>query len=317
MLRKITQITAAAVIATLAIWPAAAQDYPSKPVKIYVGYTPGTPPDIVARLLAPKLEQAMGQPFVIENKPGTQGILAEDFVARSNPDGYSLLASANIFAINAALKDGYTGHETLKPVAVLALHPVYLFSHKDSPYQTLNDVIQAAKEKPGKISFGTTGVGGNAHMAAELLMNAAGTDLLHVPYKGSGEILQALLGRELDLRLGAYIVSDPRVHPIVVMDAKRTTLAPDVPAIPEFGIDGFFNTFTTTALSVPADTPDEVVDALYKKIAEVFVSSPELDKQLAAIGAEVHVLSPQESAERMENLIVQWTEIVKKLDLKN
>jgi tripartite-type tricarboxylate transporter receptor subunit TctC len=316
MFRKFFCSLAVGLVATVTAPHTMAADYPNKPVKIYVGYTPGTPPDIVARLLAPRLEKVLSQPFVVENKPGTQGILAEDFVARSKADGYSLLASANIFAINAALKDGYKGHKTLRPVAVLALHPVYLFSHADSPYKTLKDVIDAAKAKPGTITFGTTGVGGNAHMAAELLMNSAGIKLLHVPYKGSGEILQALLGRELDLRLGAYIVSDPRVHPIVVMDAKRTKLAPDVPAIPEFGISGFFDTFTTTVLSAPADTPNEVIDLLYKKVAEVFVESPELNKQLATIGAEIHILSPQESQKRMDELTTQWTEIVSKLGLK-
>lgn len=307
----------AAAFCAMASGAALAQDYPTKPVQILSGYTPGlTASDNLARILAPKLEAELGQPFIIENKPGAAGLLAEDYVARAEPDGYTLIAGTSAMTVNAALRRSYTSHETLRPVAAILSSPVLLYVRADSPFNTVQDVIDAAKAEPEKYSFGTSGVGSSAHLVMEIFQSATDTTIEHIPYKGAADVMTALLAGEIDFRVAPVALGDDRIRPLMVFDTKRLGIAPDVPSVEDVGLEGYFETFYGALILAPKDTPDSIVETLYEAIDKTLVSTPELDQQVATFGGEILVLSPQETQTLIDNGIKGWTEVVDRLGIR-
>jgi len=224
-----------------------AQDYPARPVRVVVPYAAAGNADIWARILAQKLSESMKQPFVVENKPGANGSIGTDFVAKSAADGYTILAVASgPIVVNPVLyaKVTYDPVKDFAPVAQCVVYQYVLVTRAEAPYKSIQDLMSAAREKPGALSYGSTGVGGGNHLAGELFALAAGASLVHVPYKGSAPALADLLGGQLSFMFDTVITSVPhirsgRLRAFAVSSAKRATSLPEVPTMQEAGVKGF------------------------------------------------------------------------------
>src|SRR5437763_16505747 len=266
------------VLASLAVMlagAAAAQDYPAKPVRVIVPYVAGGNADIWARTLAQKLTEAMRQSFVVENKPGANGGIGTDFVAKSAPDGYTLLAVASgPIVVNPVLYANvtYDPVKDLAPVAQCAVYQYVLVTRSDSPYKAIGDLVAAAKANPGGLAYGSTGIGGGNHLAAGLFGLATGTRFNHIPYKGSAPALADLLGGQLAFMFDTVITSVPhiragKVRAFAVSSAKRAPSLPEVPTMQEAGFPGF-DMSQWQGILAPAGTPPDVVKKLNAEIVK-------------------------------------------------
>src|SRR5438067_8071931 len=281
------------VLASLAVMlagAAAAQDYPAKPVRVIVPYAAGGNADIWARTLAQKLTDAMKQAFVVENKPGANGGIGTDYVAKSAPDGYTLLAVASgPIVVNPVLYSNVT-YDPLKdlvPVAQCAVYQYVLVTRSDSPYKTIGDLVAAAKAHPGALAYGSTGVGGGNHLAAELFGLATGTRFNHIPYKGSAPALADLLGGQLTFMFDTVITSVPHIRAgklraFAVSSAKRASSLREVPTMQEAGFAGFDMSQWQGVLA-PAGTPRTLIGLLNAQIAKA-MHAPDVYERIAVQG---------------------------------
>src|SRR5207237_1599981 len=266
--------TALVSLAVMLAGAAAAQDYPAKPVRIIVPYVAGGNADIWARTLAQKLTEAMRQSFVVENKPGANGGIGTDYVAKSAPDGYTLLAVASgPIVVNPVLYSQvpYDPLRDLAPVAQCAVYQYVLVTRADAPYKRIQDLAADARAHPGALAYGSTGVGGGNHLAAELFALATGARFNHIPYKGSAPALADLLGGQLTFMFDTVITSVPHIHAgklhaFAVSSAKRASSLPEVPTMQEAGFAGFDMSQWQGVLA-PAGTPGALVGLLNAQIA--------------------------------------------------
>src|SRR5216683_6695504 len=252
---------------------ATAQEYPSKPVRVIVPYVAGGNADIWARTLAQKLSEAFKQGFVVENKPGANGGIGSDFVAKSAPDGYTLLATASgPIVVNPVLyaRVPYNPVRDFVPVAQATVYQYVLVTLANSPLRGIDDIVAAAHAMPGAITYGSTGFGGGNHLAGELLALKTSTRLTHVPYKGSAAALADLLGGQLSMMFDTVITSVPQIRagklrPFAVSSSKRASALPDVPTMQEAGIAGF-DISQWQGFLAPAGTPRPIVERLNAEI---------------------------------------------------
>src|SRR5436305_1606446 len=282
-----------AVLASLAVMlagAAAAQDYPAKPVRIIVPYVAGGNADIWARTLAQKLTEALRQAFVVENKPGANGGIGTDYVAKSAPDGYTLLAVASgPIVVNPVLYSqvAYDPLRDLAPVAQCAVYQYVLVTRADAPYKRIQDLVADARARPGALAYGSTGVGGGNHLAAELFGLATGTKFNHIPYKGSAPALADLLGGQLAFMFDTVITSVPHIRAgklraFAVSSAKRAPSLPDVPTMQEAGFAGFDMSQWQGVLA-PAGTPRPIVERLNGATVKA-MHAPDVVERIAVQG---------------------------------
>jgi tripartite-type tricarboxylate transporter receptor subunit TctC len=259
---KATIVVAASVALFWASPPAHAADYPTKPITLMIGFAPGGPSDVMARILTRKMEELLKQPLVIENRAGAGGSIAGAAVARAAPDGYTvLLATGSLLAINVSLYKnlGYDPEKDFEPITVIGTQTNVLYTHPSLPATSLAELIAYAKANPGKLSFGSGGNGTPAHLAGELLKIEAKIEMTHVPFRGTGPALQAVIGGHVPM---AYNPPPPllphiqsgAIRAIAITTLKRTAALPEVPTIAELGFPGFEAT-TWHALVAPAGTP--------------------------------------------------------------
>ncbi|HEX9432767.1 MAG TPA: tripartite tricarboxylate transporter substrate binding protein [Burkholderiales bacterium] len=283
--------------------PATAQEYPAKPVRVVVPYVAGGNADIWARTLAQKLSENLKQAFVVENKPGANGGIGTDFVAKSAPDGYTLLAVASgPIVVNPALyaKVPYDPVRDFAPVAQCALYQYVLVTRMDAPYKTIADLVAAARADPGGLAYGSTGIGGGNHLAAELLGLATGTRFNHIPYKGSAPALADLLGGQLTFMFDTVITSVPQIRggklrAFAVSAGRRASSLPEVPTMQEAGFAGF-DLSQWQGVLAPAGTPRAVVQRLNSEIARA-MHAPEVHERIAVQGGnEIVTGTPEEFA---------------------
>jgi len=283
--------------------PAAAQDFPNKPVRVVVPYVAGGNADIWARTLSQKLTEALKQSFVVENKPGANGGIGTDFVAKSAPDGYTLLAVASgPIVVNPVLypQVPYDPVRDLAPVAQCAVYQYVLVTRADAPYKTIADLVAAARAKPGGLAYGSTGIGGGNHLAAELFGLATGTRFNHIPYKGSAPALADLLGGQLAFMFDTVITSVPHVRAgklraFAVSSAKRASSLPEVPTLQEAGFAGFDMSQWQGVLA-PAGTPRAVVQRLNAQIVKA-MRAPDVHERIAVQGGnDIVTGTPEELA---------------------
>ena len=295
-----------------------AQDYPSKPVRVVVPYAAGGNADIWARILAQKLTESMKQPFVVENKPGAAGGIGTDFVAKSAPDGYTILAVASgPIVANPALyaKVTYDPVKDLAPVAQCVVYQYVLVTRADSPYKTIQDLMAAAREKPGALSYGSTGVGGGNHLAAELFALAAGATLVHVPYKGSAPALADLLGGQLSFMFDTVITSVPHIRSgklraFAVSSPKRASSLPEVPTMQELGVKGF-DISQWQGVLAPAGTPRAVIDRLNAEIVKA-MHAPDVHERIAVQGGnDIVTGSPEDFSFLINKELQQYARLIK------
>jgi tripartite-type tricarboxylate transporter receptor subunit TctC len=282
---------------------ATAQEYPNKPVRVVVPYVAGGNADIWARTLAQKLTENLKQAFVVENKPGANGGIGAEFVAKSAPDGYTLLAVASgPIVVNPVLyaKVPYDPLRDFAPVAQCALYQYVLVTRMDAPYKTIGDLVAAARANPGGLAYGSTGIGGGNHLAAELFGLALGTRFNHIPYKGSAPALADLLGGQLTFMFDTVITSVPQIRAgklraFAVSSAKRASSLPEVPTMQEAGFAGF-DLSQWQGVLAPAGTPRAVVQRLNGEIAKA-MHAPEVHERIAVQGGnEIVTGTPEQFA---------------------
>lgn len=305
------------VVALLAVGPLdAATDYPKKPITIVVPFPPGGTSDIVARLLANGLREKLGQPVLIDNRGGAGTQIGTSLVAKSAPDGYTLLWMATPFAINVSLYKRLP-YDTLKdfaPVIDAVSGPLVMIVHPSSPAKTLADLIQMAKKAPDKLTYGSSGNGGSPHLATEMFRSMAGITLTHVPYKGSAPAVTDLIGGQTDLVIDTLFLTTPhvqagRARALAQTGKVRSKVLPDVPTMSEAGLTGYEAT-SWMSLAAPAGTPLDVIGRV-NTAANAVLQSPEVRDSLAKQGLQTLGGTPQDSLAHLKAEIDRWGQAVR------
>ncbi len=314
------QIAAVALgLAAQIAGPAAGQeDYPTRPVRVIVPYVAGGNADIFGRVLAQKLGEALRQSFVVENKPGANGGIGTDSVAKSGPDGYTLLAVASgPIVVNPVLYATvpYDPVKDFAPVAQCAVYQYVLVALSNSPVTSIADLVAAARAKPGAISYGSTGVGGGNHLAGELLALSSGTQMIHVPYKGSAPALADLLGGQLTFMFDTVITSVPHIRSgklraFAVSSAKRASSLPEVPTLQEAGIKGF-DISQWNGVLAPAGTPRAIVDRLNAEIVKAMRAADVRERIVTQGGNEIVTGTPGEFAALIRSDLQMYAKLIK------
>lgn len=295
---------------------AAAQGYPNKPIKVINPWTPGGPADIVARPIMAKLAERLGQPVVIENRAGANGVIGSTAVAKAPADGYTLLFShVGPIAISPAMQTAmpYNSVKDFEPITQVVSAPTVLLVRADLPVKTLQDLIAYAKSRPDKLTYGSVGPGSTTHLAGEMLHSMAGIDILHVPYKGAGPVITDLIGGQIDMAFinisGAmsYLESG-RLRGLAVSTIKRSSLLPNLPAIAEF-YPGF-EVNSWYGLMAPAGTPKAIVTRLQSEIASI-LKSPDIVQLLKTSGLDAEGSTPEQYAAKIKDDLVRWAAVVK------
>ena len=305
-----------AVAVLVAPWAAAQEPYPSRPVRIIVPFAAGGPADVYARFLATKLQEAMGQPFVIDNRPGAGSIIGTDAVAKSPADGYTLLLMSNTHTVNESLipNKPFQLMRDFVPVAPINSSDLVLVARSGLPATTLAELIAAAKAKPGALSYASSGPGTPYHMAGELFKAMAGVSILHIPYKGSSGARTDVLGGQVDMMFDAVPtmtehIRAGKVKALGTTGAARSGVMPDVPTIAEAGVPGYEATIWL-GLMAPKGTPAPIVARLNAEVAKI-VGHPDTAKAWKAQGATPMTMGTAEFTRYLNDDIVKWAHIVK------
>jgi tripartite-type tricarboxylate transporter receptor subunit TctC len=301
----------------LAALAALAQPYPSRPVRVVVPFTPGTGMDIIARNVGPRLSEGLGQPVVIDNRPGASGNLGAELVARAAPDGYTLMVSGNplVTAPHLYRNVPFKPLEDFAPISLAAWGTLMLVAHPGTKIASLADLVSQAKSRPGKISYGSPGVGTPHHMSMELLKDRTGASLLHVPYKGSAGAVNDLLGGQIGvmfmpIHVGMQFVKAGRLRALAVGSGKRHPTAPELPTLQELGIQGA-DVDMWYGFLAPRGTPRDVIGRLDSALRAI-LSAPELKAAFGAQGMDAASSTPAEFAALMKREDVRWGEIIRK-----
>ena len=295
----------------------AADDWPSKPITLVVPYAPGGFADTRARLLARKLEASLGQPVVIENKAGAGGVVGTAQVAKSAPDGYTL-GTGNLapLSVNPTLMRTvpYDARKDLAPVILIETSPLVLSVSNQLPVRNLQELIALAKKDPGKLSFGSSGVGGAHHLSGEMFREQAGIDIVHVPYKGGSLAATDLMGGHLSMMFEMGYAALPaiqskKVHPIAVTSAKRLAILPDLPTLSESGLPGF-ESYNWQGIIVPAGTPAPIIAKLNAEFNRI-LQDPEVQKAIADTGSQAGGGTPEDFAAFIASETDKWAHVIK------
>jgi tripartite-type tricarboxylate transporter receptor subunit TctC len=316
MFRKLLATLLGAIALASGAPNASAQAYPSKPIRIVVGFTPGGGVDINARLLAPKLTEDFGQQVIVENRPGAGTNIANEFVARAAPDGYTVLINTAAVAINMSLykKVGYDALRDFAPLSLFSMSPNILVVHASVPVKNLKEFIALAKARPGQLNFSSAGAGTTQHLAGELFNLRTGTKMVHVPYRGSAPSLTALISGEVDLTyanipaISAHVKAG-RLRPLANLGPKRSDQLPEVPTMREAGIKGV-EVVVWYGLLAPAATPRDIVAKLAEAIARA-ARAPDTRQRLLDLGAEPVGNTPEEFGKLLREEVARWAEVVK------
>lgn len=300
---------------------AAAEVYPSRPIRLVVPFPPGGGTDTLSRIVAQGLSESLGQQVVVENKPGAGGALGAELVAKAPADGYTLYVGSTATAMMPSLYKNLT-FDPIKdfvPIAAIGSSPFVLIVNNTVPANSLGELIALAKAKPGMLSYGSAGNGSVNHVGMELFKSMAGVDLIHIPYKGSSAALGDLLGGRLTVMLDTVVSSMPnvkanRVRALAVTSLKRSTLAPELPTVSELGPAGF-EVSPWYCFVAPAGTPDAVVRKLNAAINKV-LSTPSVRERYASLGAEPATGSPEELGRLIQAEERKWAMVIKQANVR-
>ena len=301
-----------------AVWTAGAaqaQNYPDKSVRVVVGFTAGGPTDVIARIVAQKLSETWGQQFYIENIPGAGSNTASGMVAKTPPDGYTLLVISTGFVVNPSLyaKVPYDAVKDFAPITLVAASPNVVSVHPSVPAKTVQELIALIRANPGKYSFAGPGIGSTPHLSGELFRIRFGLDLVHVPFPGAAPAVGAAIAGHVPIVFSAVppaisAIQSGQVRALAVTAPKRIPALPDVPTMAESGIADQ-EADTLTGIIAPAGTPREIVDKLYREIKRV-VALPDVQEKLGAVGFQPVVNTPDEFAARIKLELAKWEKVV-------
>jgi tripartite-type tricarboxylate transporter receptor subunit TctC len=311
----------ALVLSSIAL-AAAAQAFPSKPIRWIVPYTPGGITDSVTRLITAKLQDSLGQPVVVENKPGANSIVGADLVAKSPADGYTFLTVIAAHAANATLYAGKLPFDPVKdfaPVSLAAIAPLILTVNNDFPVRDMKGLIDYARANPGKISFGSSGIGAAAHLTTELLKQTTGVNMVHVPYKGTAPALAALLAGDIQVLVDVpssmmQHVRASKVRALGMFSAKRVAGAPEVPTVAEAGGPALESS-TWVLILAPAGTPREIVNRVSAELGKI-LAAPEMRERLDKLGIDAVGSTPAEAGRFLDGEIVKWAKVINTAGIK-
>ena len=317
MFRKMIMPAAGLAALLLAIPAAPAADYPTRPVNLLVAFTPGGPSDVLSRIVGKKLEQLLGQPFIIENRPGAGGNVAAEQVARASADGHTLLMGNNsILATNAALykKINFDPEADFAPISLIGSQANILVVNPQLPVRTMAELIAHAKANPGKVNYASSGHGAAAHLAAELFKAEAKIDIVHVPYKGAAPALQDVIAGHVQMMFATAAsvvphIQSGQVRALAVTTLKRTAVFPELATVDELGLKGFDAT-TWHGLVAPSRTPKDVVATLHRATVAALADAA-VRKSLGDLGVDIVGNTPEQFSAYIKAEIPKWTAIVK------
>jgi tripartite-type tricarboxylate transporter receptor subunit TctC len=299
-----------------------AQAYPVKPVRIVAPFGAGSTIDIIGRLIAPKLTEALGQPVIVENRPGAGGMIGMDAVAKSAPDGHTLIIGAlGPLAMNPALypKTPFDPVKDFAAVCLLATGPVVIAVHPSIPAQTVKDLVALAKKRPGQLNFGSPGVGSSPHLTGELFKLITKTDIVHVPYKGNAEAITDLIGGQLSIVFTGVppvvpLAKAGKVRLLATTGKQRMPNLPDVPTIREAGIEGA-DVLIWYGVVAPAATPKDVVARLNREIVKI-MNTPDVREKFSQQGVDPASSTPDEFAQMIRDEVIRWGKVIRSAGIK-
>ena len=316
-MKKLSRILLAGAALGLSVTSAAAQDaYPTEPITLIVPFSPGGSTDIIARLIGEALSERIGQPVVVENHPGAGGNLGADLAAKADPDGHTMLmATTGVMSINESLYPDmtYSAAEDLVPVIHVASLTNVLAVNPDVPAQTVEELVAYAKEHPGELTFASSGIGSATHLVGELFKAQTGTDIVHIPYQGSGQAMTDLLSGNVSMMFDQIASSVENINggnlrALGVTSTTPSEALPEVPPIAEAGVPGF-EALSWSGIAVPTGTPEEVVQKLNTEINAI-LETPEMQERFAELGADVVGGSPEDFAAHVEAEREKWSKVV-------
>ena len=301
---------------------AAAQDYPSKTVRLIIPWAAGGSTDSIGRILSQKLAEYTGQQWIVDNRGGATGTIGHALAAKAAPDGYTLLLGTNsTFAIAPHLYKGlqYDNDKAFVPVSLVAISPQILSVHPSLPVRNVKELIALAKAQSGQISFSTAGVGATSHMATELFMNLAGIKMTHVPYKGGGPSAQALISGETALSFVDVITALPqaqggRLRPLATSTSKRTPLMPELPTIAESGLPGF-ESVTSFGMFAPTGTPKEIIARVNRELTKALATS-DVKEKLRVQGIDPVGSTPEDLVVHQKQETAKWGKVIREQGIK-
>lgn len=316
----ISRIAVGLALGAAACAAAQAQTYPSKPIRIVVPWPPGGGTDVVSRTIAGKMNETLGQPAIVDNRAGANGIIGADQVAKAPADGYTALITIASHVINPTLyaKLPYDSAD-LAPVSLLAEYPFVITVHPSLPAKTLREFIAIAKARSGQLSYASSGNGSGPHLGMELFMSMAGINMVHVPYKGSGQAMTDLVSGQVQVFLNNFLAATPmikagRLRPLAVTTSKRSGAAPELPTVIESGVPGYVVT-GWYGMFVPAATPAPVVATLHAATVKA-LRSKDVSERLSGEAAEIVAGTPPQFAEFLKAEIAKWADVIRKSKLR-
>ncbi|QWE19251.1 Bug family tripartite tricarboxylate transporter substrate binding protein [Polynucleobacter corsicus] len=318
--KSIKKIVLSSLVLPLVLGTAFAS-YPDKPIKMLVGYAPGSSTDIVGRMVANELSIALKQSVIVENRGGAAGSLAADAVAKSAPDGYTVLFAQNGLAINVAANPRlpFNGQKDLLPVVGVAATPHILIVNTNSKAKNVTDLISMLRAEPGKMSFGSSGIGNSDHMAGELFLATTGTQAIHIPYKGGSPAATDLVGGQIDfyfagMPVGLPLYKGEKVNALAVTSKNRFSGAPELVTIQEAGVKGY-EMALWQGLFVPAGTPPAVINTLSKAILKI-LETPEMKERFVKAGVQIAPMTTQQFTDLYVSDIARWKVVIEKAKIK-
>jgi tripartite-type tricarboxylate transporter receptor subunit TctC len=319
-MNRFTRRSALAAIATSALAaavPAMADTFPSKPIRIVVPFGAGGVADLTARTVAQKLSESLGQPVIIDNKPGAGGVGAGEAVAKAEPDGHTLLLMSNGTAVSAGLFKTlpFDAQRDFAPVSTLGFFDLAVLASANAPYKNLGELMAFAKANPGKLNVGTINIGSTQHLAAELFKSRTGLDFLIVPFNGTPALTTALRGGQVDVAieiLGPMMgqVNSKAVRPLAILGDERAAQVPDVPTVMQSGVANF-DVSSWNALAAPAKTPKDVIARLNKEV-QAALAHPDVKKKLFELNVSARGSTPEKLGELLGSEIKRWGEVITK-----
>jgi tripartite-type tricarboxylate transporter receptor subunit TctC len=313
---------AAAGLACAALYAHSAENYPSKTIRLVVISAPGGTTDVLARVIAQNLSESLGQPVITDNRPGGGGIIASEITARANPDGYTLLYAHTVYSVLPSLyrKLSYDPVKDFAPIGLVALFPNVLIVNNAVPARSVKELIALARSQPGKLNYAAGTTGGVAHLSGEMFKSMAGVDIIHVPYKGTGALLVAVIGGESQLSFATLPASMPhvragRVRALAISADRRSPVLPDLPTVSESGLPGF-DVSAWNGVLAPRGTPRSVVEQLNRELRRI-VALPAATERARAEGAEIITQgTPEQFAAYIQSQIAKWAKVVKFADIR-
>ena len=318
--KSIKKIVLSSLVLPLVLGTAFAS-YPDKPIKMLVGYAPGSSTDIVGRMVANELSIALKQSVIVENRGGAAGSLAADAVAKSTPDGYTVLFAQNGLAINVAANPRlpFNGQKDLLPVVGVAATPHILIVNTNSKAKNVADLISMLRADPGKMSFGSSGIGNSDHMAGELFLATTGTQAIHIPYKGGSPAATDLVGGQIDfyfagMPVGLPLYKGEKVNALAVTSKNRFSGAPELVTIQEAGVKGY-EMALWQGMFVPAGTPPAIINTLSKTILKI-LETPEMKERFVKAGVQIAPMTTQQFTDLYVSDIARWKVVIEKAKIK-